>query len=84
MPAGAAACPHCGSDAETGWRDDDSVDGVDLPAEMDEGSYQELLEAEGLVEGSRRRRLPRGFLLALAAALAISGVLWLVFLLKAE
>lgn len=84
MPQGALACPQCGSDAETGWRDDDSVDGLDVPREMDESTYQELLEDEGLVEGSRRRRLPKGFLLAFAAALALSGILWLFFLIKAE
>ncbi|MGQ0613963.1 MAG: hypothetical protein ACT4PV_09530 [Planctomycetaceae bacterium] len=83
-PQGALACPQCGSDAETGWREEDSVDGLDLPADLDESTYQELLEEEGLVEGNRRRRLPKGFLLAFVAALALSGVLWLIFLLKAE
>lgn len=29
--ADALACPHCGSDDETGWSDDSAYDDVDLP-----------------------------------------------------
>lgn len=31
---GALACPHCGSDDETGWSDDAAYDDVDLPDEV--------------------------------------------------
>lgn len=31
--ANALACPHCGSDDETGWSDDSAYDHVDLPDE---------------------------------------------------
>lgn len=33
VAAGAAACRECGSDANTGWKDDDEVDyaSIDLP-----------------------------------------------------
>ena len=38
VPAGAAACPECGSDDETGWSEDAAYDGLDRPApEGDEG-----------------------------------------------
>ncbi len=30
---GAAACPHCGADEETGWSDEIEYDGLDLPEE---------------------------------------------------
>jgi hypothetical protein len=31
IPRGAKACPECGADERTGWRDTDVYDGLDLP-----------------------------------------------------
>ena len=31
IPRGAAACPECGSDERTGWRERSIYDGLDLP-----------------------------------------------------
>lgn len=31
VKADALACPHCGSDDETGWSQDTAYDGMDLP-----------------------------------------------------
>lgn len=31
IPPRAAACPACGADERTGWRDADPYDGLDLP-----------------------------------------------------
>ena len=31
IPAGALACPECGADERTGWREQDVYDGLDLP-----------------------------------------------------
>jgi hypothetical protein len=31
IPPRAAACPECGADERTGWRDQDPYDGLDLP-----------------------------------------------------
>lgn len=31
IPRGARACPSCGADERTGWRDVDPADGLDLP-----------------------------------------------------
>jgi len=31
IPKGARACPECGSDERTGWREADVYDGLDLP-----------------------------------------------------
>lgn len=31
IPSGARACPECGADERTGWRDTDLYDGLDLP-----------------------------------------------------
>lgn len=31
IPPGARACPHCGADERTGWREASLYDGLDLP-----------------------------------------------------
>lgn len=47
MPANAAACPHCGSDNQTGWSDDTYLDGVDLPGStLDNDEYRDLVDRE--------------------------------------
>lgn len=33
IPRSARACPNCGADERTGWRENDLYDGLDLPAE---------------------------------------------------
>ena len=39
----AKACPHCGSDEQTGWSNDTYIDGIDLGDDFD---YDELKEKE--------------------------------------
>jgi hypothetical protein len=44
VPRGALACPECGADHNSGWREDAaSYDGVDLPDEFD---YEEFARRE--------------------------------------
>ncbi len=44
VPPNAAACPECGADHKSGWRDDAaSYDGLDLP---DEFNYDEFVQSE--------------------------------------
>jgi len=43
MPAKAKACPHCGSDEQTGWSSETYLDGIDLPGEEE---YEEMLREE--------------------------------------
>lgn len=44
VPRGALACPECGADHNSGWREDGgSYDGVDLPEEFD---YDEFTRRE--------------------------------------
>jgi len=44
VPRGALACPECGADHNSGWREDaDSYDGVDLPEQFD---YEEFTRKE--------------------------------------
>ena len=44
VPAGARACPECGSCEETGWSDNAHADGLDLPDES--FNYEEFVERE--------------------------------------
>ena len=34
VPRGALACPECGADERSGWREDAVADGLDLPDEV--------------------------------------------------
>lgn len=34
IPRQAKACPDCGADERTGWREADPYDGIDLPTEV--------------------------------------------------
>jgi hypothetical protein len=44
VPRGALACPECGADHNSGWREDaGSYDGVDLPDEFD---YEDFTRRE--------------------------------------
>jgi hypothetical protein len=44
VPRGALACPECGADHSSGWREDaGNYDGVDLPDEFD---YEEFTRRE--------------------------------------
>jgi len=44
VPRGALACPECGADHNSGWREDaERYDGVDLPDEFD---YDEFTRKE--------------------------------------
>ena len=45
MPRGALACPECGADHNSGWREDaETYDGVDLPGESFD--YEEFVREE--------------------------------------
>jgi hypothetical protein len=44
VPRNALACPECGADHKSGWREDaESYDGVDLPDDFD---YEEFTKTE--------------------------------------
>jgi len=44
VPRGALACPECGADHNSGWREDaERYDGIDLP---DEFNYEEFTRSE--------------------------------------
>lgn len=41
IPPGAKACPACGADERTGWRDASVYDGLDLPDEAFEATAKQ-------------------------------------------
>jgi uncharacterized protein CbrC (UPF0167 family) len=43
IDAAARACPHCGSDENTGWSEKTYLDGIDF---VDEDQYEEIREQE--------------------------------------
>lgn len=54
VPAGAKACPGCGSDETTGWSHDTIYDGADIP-DAEEMDYDKILENEGLARPKHRK-----------------------------
>lgn len=54
VPAGARACPECGSDEQTGWSDETYLDGIGL---YDETDYEETLRREGLHPTQKASRM---------------------------
>lgn len=60
IPRGARACPDCGADERTGWRENSIYDGLDLPDE----AYADDRDGED-PSRSARRPTPR-----------INGVAW--------
>ena len=65
IPRRARACPHCGADERTGWREISVYDGLDLP----DSAYE-----AGRPRTSHRGRLPWYWVLA-----AIAGILAALF-----
>ena len=74
IPPEARACPECGSDEQTGWSDQASVDGLNLPDENFD--YDNFIKHEF---GPKRLK-PRGirgfwWVVALLIAILLSVVL---------
>ena len=51
VPRNALACPECGADHNSGWREDaESYDGIDLPEEFDYEEFARREFGEGLAK----------------------------------
>ncbi len=70
MPAGALACPECGSDHETGWSQDVMYDDLDLP---DPPQSVEQLDRDHAAQQSRRR-----FWCTLVVILVLLILFWVI------
>lgn len=85
MPAGRASCPHCGSDAETGWREESDPDTAAVAEDLlySDDDYADFLRREGLGHAAPPRTPPDSFRRAVVflLVLALSGLtVWLGFL----
>ena len=71
IPRGARACPECGADERTGWREASAYDGLDLP--------DEAWSDNETASPARRRghSAPQWYWLA-AGLLVLLGFTWLV------
>ncbi len=74
VPAGALACPHCGSCAETGWSEQARYDALDLPDQ--EFDYDDFVEREFNPDRPRQRR--RTWYWWIAIGLMIAALLGLL------
>ena len=72
VPPRALACPECGADHKSGWRDDaTSYDGIDLPEEFD---YDEFVRDE-FGSGVKPRGIPTiWWVTALLLLVALAGL----------
>lgn len=66
--ANAAACPHCGSDEQTGWSEGTYLDGIDLNDDFD---YEEALNEEFSTPGKKK---------SITTRVIVAAVLLLIFL----
>ena len=75
VPPGALACPECGADHNSGWREDaDLYDGVDLPdADFD---YDDLVKREF---GSRVKPAGLKMIWWIAGIALIAAFIWIYF-----
>jgi transposase len=75
VPRGALACPECGADYNSGWREDvDVYDGVDLPETFD---YEEFAHREFGAPAPRPNRIKNVWWLT-AIVLLVLAVLYLL------
>lgn len=73
VPPRALACPECGADHNSGWKED-YLDGVDLPDE--EFDYDDFVAKE-FGPGSKKSRLhPIWWISALLLLLALAWMYW--------
>lgn len=71
IPPKARACPECGADELTGWRENSVYDGLDLPDTADNGDPREA-------RPSPLRRSPAWYWLLAAGLVLVLFVLGLV------
>lgn len=72
IPRKAKACPHCGADERTGWREASVYDGIEFP---DEEENERNAEAEAEAAGKERGGLP-WYWTAVALVFLILSVLY--------
>lgn len=79
IPPQARACPECGADERTGWREPDIYDGLDLPEDSDDA---EELGKEG--PGRRAARPGVTVLWRIVGIILLAIVVGLIFFTRFE
>lgn len=78
---GALACPECGADELTGWDEDGSVWGAEIPSgysKDDDFDYDEFLAREGMGSALAPKRVKQWAWRGLVILVLVAFVLWLV------
>ena len=70
IPRDAHACPACGADERTGWREQNIYDGLDLPDE-------ESAPGSSMSESGRAWRIVGLILLAMVVVLVVLNRFWI-------
>lgn len=73
VPRGFVSCPACGSCAKSGWKDDASYDGLDLPDAPEDFDYDDFVARE-FGGGRKSSRLTGNLWWWVALALLIAFV----------
>ena len=76
IPAGARACPACGADERTGWREPSLYDGLDLPDEAFAGDRPEPDRNSGRQGQTRIWQIVALIMLAVIVVLAVLNRFW--------
>jgi len=80
VPPRSLACPECGADEHSGWREDAySYEGLDLPDEKHEFDYDDFMKRE-FGEGGAEKRPKLNPLWVVIGILLLISFLWQAFL----
>jgi hypothetical protein len=74
IPRNAKACPECGADEKTGWSEEATAGGLDLPD--DNFNYEEFVKRE--FGGGKKNPIPRGirWYWWVVAVLIVAAFVW--------
>lgn len=75
VPAGAASCPSCGADENTGWSQSAHCDRLGIPDPDEEFDYGEFLKSE-FGDGEASRQKFKLFWLITAIVTLVALLLW--------
>ncbi|AWI09047.1 zinc-ribbon domain-containing protein [Ereboglobus luteus] len=70
----ARACPNCGADERTGWREQDPADGLDLPPDEEDfaAAHSRFLTEIGHEARKSRNRLKHVVIVTITACLVLA------------
>jgi RNA polymerase subunit RPABC4/transcription elongation factor Spt4 len=75
VPAGAQACPECGSDEKTGWSENTIYDGTGIE-DPDDFDYEDWQRRDGVGQPRRSPRQLLIWIIALLLLVTLVVLLW--------